>query len=329
MKKVIHYGLGAVLAGTLAFGTARAEQNAPEGNAGTATGSGAPNSVGQGDTGRHGDSPSTGSGASSSDTGMAGSTGSSDQAAGGGGATAGASGTAAGTTSAGRKVSKSLTDKLEKLHADNQSEIQMAQLASQNAQSPDVKQFAEQIQTDHQQLDQKLTDQAQTMGVSLEGKTFQKEQRSAQKEMKKLQSKTGSSFDKAYMSQMVKDHKTDAKEVKSAQKEAQKQHQTELASFLQQAETGINGHLHHAQQLEKTVKHERNTASTSSGSTSGTGSSSSSGTGSKVETTPGGNMGDTGGPSPTGKDRSSESSPNTPSGGAAGTSSDTGQRQGK
>ena len=75
-------------------------------------------------------------------SGMTGSTGSSDAATGGGGASAGTSSTATGTGSAGKKLDKKLQDGLEKLHADNQAEIQMAQVAAQSAQSPDVKQFA-------------------------------------------------------------------------------------------------------------------------------------------------------------------------------------------
>lgn len=337
MKTVIRYGLGAALAGALALGgAARAQTDVKNGPAGTATGSGSPESVGQGDTGRQGSSASSGGAASQGDTssGMTGSTGSSDQATGGGGASAGTSGTATGTSSAGPKLSKSLQDKLEKLHSDNQAEMEQAKLAAENAQSPDVKQFAEKVQSDHQQLDQKLTDQAQTLGVSLEGKTFQKEQQSAQKDTQKLQSKTGKDFDKAYLSQMVKDHKKDAKEVGSARKEAQKQHQAELASLLQQAETGINGHLHHAQQLEKSAK-SGGTASGSTGSSSmGTGSSSGAGgSATNPSEQPGGagsmhsgSRGDTGGPTPGGQDTSSGGSQTTPGGGAKGTSSDSGTK---
>ena len=189
-------------------------------------------------------------------------------ATGGAGASAGSSSTAAGTGSAGAKVSKSLQDKLERLHADNQAEIQLGQLASQNASSPDVKRFGERMQTDHQGLDQKLAAQAQTLGVSLEGKTFTKEQESAQKDMQKLQSMTGSDFDKAYMAHAVKDHKADLKNVKAAHGEAQSQHLTELAALLQKAETGMNGHLQLAQQVEKSVK------SGGGGTASGAGSSS-------------------------------------------------------
>ena len=129
----------------------------------------------------------------------------------------------------------------------------MAQLGTQNAQSPDVKQFAQQMQTEHQQMDEQLTQTAQTMGVTLEGKDFQKQQKDATKDMEKLQSKTGKEFDKEFMSRMVKDHEKDVKEVKDAAQDAQKGKHTELASTLQAAQTQIQGHLDHAKQVQKSL----------------------------------------------------------------------------
>jgi putative membrane protein len=329
MKNVTRIGLAAGLAGALAlFGSARAQSSTS--GSGTGSGStGSPSGVGAGDTTR-GDTGAPGSQGSSA-TGSTGSssmgtgTGSSDTATGGSGASAGTGGTASGAPSAGKKLDKKLQDRLEKLHAGNQGEIQAAQVAMQSAQSPDVKQFAQQMQTDHQAMDQKLTDQAQTMGVSLEGKTFQKEQQSAQKDMQKFQSKTGADFDKAYMGQMVKDHEKDLKEVKGAAKDAQKSH-PELASALQGAQSKIQSHLDQAKQVQKSLGKGGGTASSgSSGSSSmGTGSSGSSGTKdtSKVHS---GSRGDTGGPSPSGSDRGSGTgstgSTTSPGGGEQGTSS--------
>jgi putative membrane protein len=293
---MIRYGLGAALAGALAFGTALAQS-------------------------------STGG-----SSGMSGSTGSSDTATGGGGASAGSSSTAAGTSSAGKKVDQKIRDDIEKLHAGNQAEIQAAQLASQNASSPDVKAFADQMQIDHTQMDQQLTSQAQTLGVSPEGKTFQKETQNAQKNMQKLQSKTGKEFDSAYMSQMVKDHENDLKVAKSAASDAKKSH-PELASTFLAAEGKIQSHLDHAKQVQSSLKSGGGTASSSSHSSSmGTGSGNQSQTNPSAQ--PGsadsmhsGGRGDTGGPTPGGKDRSTgEGSTTTPGGGEKGTSSDSGTK---
>jgi putative membrane protein len=260
---------------------------------------------------------------------MSGSTGSSESAAGGGGSSAGTGSTTSGAPSAGQKLEKGLQSKLEKLHADNQGEIQLAQVAEQNAQSPEVKQFAQQMQTDHQRLDGKLQDTIQTMGASLEGKDFQKAQSDNQKDMQKLQSKTGADFDKDYMSRMVKDHEKDIKAVKDARKDAEKGHHTELAALLQTAETGMQGHLDHAKAVQKSLGKGGSHASSSTGATSGTGSSAADQT--KPSTSShAGSRGDTGGPTPGGADRgtpgTNPSGPNA-GGGAAGTSSDSGQRQ--
>jgi putative membrane protein len=223
MTKMNRWGLAGGLAAAIAlFGTAQAQ---------SATGSGSSS-----------DQPTTGRG----DTGgpPAGGTASGSQAP----------GREAGAGQAGQKVDKGLQEKLEKIHAANQAEVHLAEMGAQNAQSPEVKQFAEQMQADHQGLGEKLTAAAQSAGVSsLEGKTFQKEHDRAMKDNEKVQSKTGTDFDKAFMSRIVKDHEKSVKETESAAKDARKANQTELASFLEKASSGMKGHLEHAKKLRESV----------------------------------------------------------------------------
>jgi putative membrane protein len=191
---------------------------------------------------------------------------------GGSGSSAGSGSTMSGSPSAERKMDMKLEGRLEKLHADNQAEIQLGQIAAQNAQSPDVKQFAEQMQSDHKRLDGNLTQLAEAAGAkTLEGKDFQKAQKDAAKDAAKLQLKTGKDFDKAYMSKAVKEHEKDVKEVKKAADAAQKANQPELAALLLRAQTGMQGHLDHAKAVQKSLE---------KGGTQGTGSSSMGGTGS-------------------------------------------------
>ncbi len=321
MKNMIRFGLATGLAAAIAaFGVAGAQTST--GQPGSGTGSGSPDSVGKGDTGRSGSSTSSGGSTSSdrsSGSSATGSTGSS-------GATAGSA-----STGAGQKVDKKLQERLEKIHAGNQAELQLAQLGAQNAQSPDVKQLAQAMQTEHQQMDQKLTQTAQSMGVSLEGKDFQKRQADAKKDAEKLQSKTGKDFDKEFMSRIVKDHESSVKEVKDAASDAQKGKHQELASLLQQTQTQIQGHLDHAKQVQKSLdqsgQQRQGRRPTESGSSTGSsgamgGSTGSSGSSDKPAS---GSRGDTGGPAPGPADRGSPGS--NPSGGAAGTSSDPGTRQ--
>jgi putative membrane protein len=180
-------------------------------------------------------------------------------------------GTGAGATaeSGGAKApDKKLVEGLQKLHAGNQAEVQDGQLAQQAASNPEVKAFGEKLVTDHGQNDQQLVSLAQTMGVSLEGKPYTDAQKDAQKRMSKLQSKTGPAFDKAFVQAMVKDHEKDTKDVKKLSKQARKDGQTEAATFLDQTEQAMQGHLATAKQLEKTVKNEKNTASSKNGSSS-------------------------------------------------------------
>jgi putative membrane protein len=236
MRNLIRSGLATALAGALALGGLALAQQ--------------------------GTQPGGGGGGSSS----GGAAGSSDTATGGGGSTAGSGSTASGAPSAAPKIDKKLQGKLEKIHADNQGEVQLAQVAQQNAQSPEVKQFAEQMATDHQRFDGKLSDVVQNMGGSLDGKDFQKAQQANAKDVAKLQSKTGKDFDKAYMGRMVKDHKKDLKEVKAATKSAQKANAPELTALLQGAQGGLQKHLDHAKQVQASLKK-------GGSSTSGTGSS--------------------------------------------------------
>jgi putative membrane protein len=179
-----------------------------------------------------------------------------------------ASSTSAGAK--GAKPDKKLQAGLEKLHAGNQAEIQSGKLAEQSASSPDVKAFGQRMVTDHGQNDQQLTSIAQTMGVSLQGKTYQKTAKNAQKMAGKLKGKTGAAFDKAYIDAMVKDHEKDSKEVKKLASRARKDGQTELAGFLDQTESTMQSHLSEAKRVQSAEKH----APKSAASTSGKGSSS-------------------------------------------------------
>jgi putative membrane protein len=198
-----------------------------------------------------------------------------------------------GSSAAGKsaKLDKGLTDAVEKLHAANQGEIQMGQMAQQWAQSTDVKQYGERLIADHQTNDAKLQTVAETEGVQLTGKAFQDAQKSNEKAMKKLDGKHGADFDRAFMSQMVSDHKKDVKDVEKAAKDARNKNHPQLASYLEQTHTGLQGHLQEAERIEKKLKGGTGAA----GVGGGTGGSTTGGAGS-MGTGAGGSGGGTGGP---------------------------------
>jgi putative membrane protein len=173
----------------------------------------------------------------------------------------------------GATLDQGLQDKLEQLHAANQETVSLAQVGAQKAQSPEVKQFAEQMQTGHSRGDQKLTAVAQAAGAtSLDGKAYQKESDRAAKDVQSLQSKTGTAFDKAFMDKMVTTHEKAVKDAQSAAQDAKKANQPELAAYLEQARTGMQGHLEHAKAIQKSLGGGKHTVSSTEG-TSGTGSS--------------------------------------------------------
>ena len=153
----------------------------------------------------------------------------------------------------------------------------MGQMGEQQATSPEVKQFAQKLHEDHQRLDDKLTQTAQAAGITLEGKGFQDEQKSAQKEMQKLQGKTGHDFDKAFVSMMVKDHEKDIKDDAEGREGGEEAEPGRARRAAQPGGHGMQGHLATAKQLEKSVAKGGKSASGSSSSSTGSGSSGSSG----------------------------------------------------
>ncbi len=87
-------------------------------------------------------------------------------------------------------------DVLSKIHTTNQNEIQMAKLAMQKAQSPEVKQFAQQMIKDHTAADQKVVKLAKQEHLTLGKYPLTAAQQGT---MDKLMSTSGTEFDKAYM----------------------------------------------------------------------------------------------------------------------------------
>lgn len=205
-----------------------------------------------------------GTGSSANEQGSSRSTGSASSAQG--------TGSAGATAQGGHQLSKDLAKAVQEMHAGNQFEVELGKIAAQTAQSPEVKQFAELMQKDHQKNDDQLQELARTMGANLTGEEFQEKQKEGQEKIGDLQKKQGAEFDKAYMSAMVKDHKKDVKDVEKAAKEARKEKHTQLASFFETTHTALQGHLQHAERIEKQLKQGAGQARTKSSSEMGTGS---------------------------------------------------------
>lgn len=124
-------------------------------------------------------------------------------------------------------------------------EVQLGQLAQQKSQSNDVKQFAQKMVSEHQQMNDKWFEpEAKQMGVS-EPKGPSKKDK---KEMAKLESLSGPDFDREYLTMMVKDHQKDLKEFKEEANSAQ---DPALKQIAQKGADVIAQHLQLAEQVAK------------------------------------------------------------------------------
>ncbi len=94
---------------------------------------------------------------------------------------------------------------------DNQTQIEISQLAEQKSASADVKQFSQQMVRIHTQLDSQLEPLAKKLDVSTPKRPSKKEK----KEMTRLQSLSGQAFDAAYLQDMAKEQQHSLKEFQS------------------------------------------------------------------------------------------------------------------
>ena len=84
-------------------------------------------------------------------------------------------------------------------------EVALGQMAADKAESDAVKNFGQRMVTDHGKTNQELKDLAASEGVTLPTEMNAKA-KALQKELSGL---SGAEFDKAYMNEMLKDHKKD------------------------------------------------------------------------------------------------------------------------
>lgn len=90
---------------------------------------------------------------------------------------------------------------VEKAAEAGMAEVEAGQLAQKHAARDEVRQFGQQMVTDHTKANQQLMQIAQQKGITPPAKS-----RKAQVEGRKLESLTGAAFDKEYMTAQVADH---------------------------------------------------------------------------------------------------------------------------
>jgi putative membrane protein len=141
---------------------------------------------------------------------------------------------------------------MEKAAEGGMAEVETAKLAQQKAQAPEVKQFADRMVQDHTKANDQLKQIASSKQVQLPDKM----DKSAQKEMDRLQKLSGAQFDQEYMKHEVSDHKKDVKEF---QKEAKSAKDADVKRFASETLPTLEEHLKMAQNAENVARNESRT----------------------------------------------------------------------
>ena len=122
--------------------------------------------------------------------------------------------------------------------------VKMSELAQQNSQRDDVKQFAQKAADDQKQTDDKLEQLAKQLGMELPGELSRRDQ----KTIAKLQGLSGAKFDEEYLKAIQKDQQDDLKAYKEETGATQ---DPTLQGVLKQDGTTISQHLETIKTLSK------------------------------------------------------------------------------
>jgi putative membrane protein len=125
-------------------------------------------------------------------------------------------------------------------------EVQLGELAQQQAESAEVQQFGERMVQDHGKANEQLMQIAEQKGIELPKELAE----DAQQLYEELQQKSGQEFDQAYMEEMVSDHEED---VETFQEYAEAGQDPDLTSFAEQTLPVLQEHLELAQQTHKQI----------------------------------------------------------------------------
>ena len=121
-------------------------------------------------------------------------------------------------------------------------EVQLGQLAAQKSTNPDVKEFGQKMVDDHTKLGDQMKQVAQQMNIKPPDSLSSKDKAT----VAKLSVMNGDAFDKAYIKDMVKDHKQDEKEFKQ---EAMNTQNSALKDTVSQGAQVIGQHLQMIEQI--------------------------------------------------------------------------------
>lgn len=126
----------------------------------------------------------------------------------------------------------------------DQNEIALSEVAEQKATNPAVKAFAKKMVTEHKQLSQSMKPFAESWGVTPAGAP----DADHQKELDKLNGKSGADFDKEYIDQMVTDH---GKALDAFTSEAKDTKDAKFRAAVLKGKTAVAAHKNMAYDLKK------------------------------------------------------------------------------
>ena len=136
------------------------------------------------------------------------------------------------------------------LHMANQSEVDLGHLAAERAQNKDVKKFAKHMISAHTKMDKDAQSWAKknkvTVGPPPQDASHQEEMAKMQATKQRLQTLTGSEFDKAYMRAMAEDHAQDLERVSGFEQQVADK---SLRKLLTSARKEIASHKREADKL--------------------------------------------------------------------------------
>jgi putative membrane protein len=134
-------------------------------------------------------------------------------------------------------------------------EVELGRLAVEKASSDNVKKFGQRMVDDHSKANDKLKEIATSKGVTLPESPNAK-QRATKARLEKL---SGNEFDKAYMKDMLKDHKQD---VADFQKESKTGKDSDVKNFASQTLPTLQDHLKNAESITPMVTQARSDLTT-------------------------------------------------------------------
>src|SRR3954454_8489196 len=156
----------------------------------------------------------------------------------------------AGQTAAGQRQQQKLSEKDKSFATEaamgGMPELELGNLAQQNAQNDDVKQFGARMVQDHTAANQQLTPILQAKDIPAPTQLDATHRRT----MDKLSKIRGAEFDRAYMREMVEDHD---KDVKKFRQEAEHGSDADLKTFAQNTLPVLEQHQKMAHEISKSL----------------------------------------------------------------------------